>query len=63
MSGLYKIKKVDEENFELVELQTEHNIMSYKTYESARNQYNFMNNGGSFNGWTPSFILTKTLKA
>lgn len=43
--------------WELTETETEHVIGYFFFEEDARAEARFMENGGAFAGWTPSFIL------
>lgn len=43
--------------WELTETETEHVIGYYFFEEDARKAARFMEKGGAFDGWTPSFIL------
>jgi hypothetical protein len=45
--------------FNVVEVATEYTIMTYFNENEARKFMKFLNRGGSWNGWTPSFFLIK----
>ena len=59
---MYKIEKnkVTEE-FSLYEISTGITLGIFSEHGNAKKVYNFMKNGGAFNGWTPTFILTKAV--
>jgi hypothetical protein len=59
---MYKIKKNEAGEFDLIELATENLIDSFKEHSVARKMYNAFKGGRGFNGWTPAFFLIKTPK-
>jgi hypothetical protein len=55
---MYKVQKDKENNrFEVVELATEQTIDTFDKYADAYKIYRFMQEGGAFAGWSPSFIF------
>lgn len=52
---LYKLKN----KTEIYEIETEQTIKKFDNPNEAKNYYRFLNLGGAFDGWTPSFILKK----
>lgn len=53
-------KVVEKENkFMVEEKATGHTVKSFKNKEEAKKYMKFLNLGGGFSGWTPSFILNK----
>jgi hypothetical protein len=58
----YEIQPVNVDGdfmWELFETETEHVIGYYYFEEDAQAASSFMNAGGAFSGWTPSFILNE----
>lgn len=52
---------IDETDFQfnIFETSTNHIIKTFFFQEDAEDYLKFLNRGGAFNGWTPSFILRK----
>lgn len=51
----------DRKLYDVLETSTEQVVASYSEYNEARKFMRFLNLGGGFDGWTPSFFL-KTFK-
>ena len=52
----YKIVKQNNE-FRLYEIASKQYIKTFKKHNEANKYMKFLKNGGSWSGWTPSFIL------
>lgn len=59
MAHAYIKKDKTTGKFNLIESEFEQILAIHETYESARKQAKFVNNGGAFAGFTPPFILRK----
>ena len=57
----YKVVEKDGK-FHVEERLTEYTIKSFNTREEAKKYMKFLNLGGAFAGFTPSFILNKSSK-
>ncbi len=57
----YKIVEKDGK-FSILETATEYTIKTFETREEAKKVMKFLNLGGGFAGFTPSFILNNTSK-
>ena len=53
----YKIITEKGKNYIVVETQTDQTIKSFSDFNQARKLMKFLNLGGGFDGWTPSFLL------
>jgi hypothetical protein len=49
-------------NYSIHETQTEQIIKSFQSKDEAKKFLRHLNFGGSFDGWTPSFMLKKISK-
>lgn len=57
---MYKLRKNhDIMEFEVLEIETDQVVFSSCNYDVASKKYRFLNSGGAFNGFTPSFLLKK----
>lgn len=54
----YKIEEINS-NFVVVETQTEQIVRAFNTRDKARKFMKFLNLGGAFDGWTPTFFLKR----
>jgi len=50
---------VEGANYTVIETATEQIIRTFNTLKEAKSFMRFLNLGGSFDGWTPRFILKK----
>lgn len=59
---MYKVlKNKTTGEFEVVEVASELIVDSFSSHEEAQLQYQKLKKGVGFEGWTPSFMLTKGL--
>lgn len=56
----YKVVK-DNSGFSVIENKTEQVVKSFNNHQDAKKFMKFLNLGGGFAGWTPSFML-KSIK-
>lgn len=54
--GNYFVKQ-DNGKFNIIERDTEQTIKILSNYCKAKKFCDWLNNGGGFDGWTPSFII------
>ena len=57
----YKVVKVGE-TYCVEEKATGYHIRSFNKQDEAKKYMKFLNLGGAFSGWTPSFILNSSSK-
>jgi hypothetical protein len=46
-------------SYEVVETSTQQVIRTYNAYKEAKEFMRYLNLGGAFDGWTPTFMLKK----
>ena len=57
----YKIVEIDR-GYAVQEKNTGHLVRAFDHYDDAKKYMKFLNLGGAFSGWTPSFILNSSSK-
>ncbi len=50
----------DKALYYIKEVKTDQVIKAFRSFSDARKFLKFLNSGGGFSGWTPSFLLTRT---
>jgi hypothetical protein len=54
---------VEGANYTVIETATEQIIRTFNTLKEAKSFMRFLNLGGSFDGWTPQFMLKKVAQS
>lgn len=55
----YKVEKDENDNYSIVENETERIVDTSKSEKKARNVCRNLNLGAGFQGWTPDFFCSK----
>lgn len=58
MGANYNVQKISKK-FVVKEIKTDSVIQTFNTIKEANSLAKKMNNGGGFDGWSPTFILKK----